>query len=157
MRARNAPRDSPERAFYVWSDDDRKYAGTRVIFTDTETSNWAWDPEASAYYWHRFFSHQPDLNFDNPAVVGAMTDAMRFWSEVGIDGFRLDAVPYLCEREGTNNENLDETHGVIKVLRAVLEKSSPTASSWPRQTSGPRTCRPTSARATSATCASTFR
>jgi maltose alpha-D-glucosyltransferase/alpha-amylase len=122
VRARNAPRDSPERAFYVWSDDDRKYAGTRIIFTDTETSNWAWDPVAGQYYWHRFFSHQPDLNFNNHAVVGAMTDAMRFWSEVGVDGFRLDAVPYLCEREGTNNENLAETHGVIKVLRAVLEE-----------------------------------
>ena len=141
QRARAAPRDSPERAWYVWSDDDRKYAGTRIIFTDTETSNWAWDPVAGQYYWHRFFSHQPDLNFQNPEVIGAVTDAMRFWSKVGVDGFRLDAVPYLCEREGTNNENLPETHGVIKILRAVLEQEFPDriflaeANQWPEDLS----------------------
>ncbi len=141
QRARNAPRGSPERDFYVWSDDDRKFAGTRIIFTDTEMSNWAWDPVAGQYYWHRFFSHQPDLNFQNPVVIGAIVDAMRFWSRVGIDGFRLDAVPYLCEREGTNNENLPETHGVIKILRAVLEKEFPDriflaeANQWPEDLS----------------------
>ncbi len=141
QRARTAPRGSPERAYYVWSDDDRAYAGTRIIFTDTETSNWAWDPVAGQYYWHRFFSHQPDLNFQNHDVVGAIVDVMRFWSNVGIDGFRLDAVPYLCEREGTNNENLPETHGVIKVLRAVLEREFPDriflaeANQWPEDLS----------------------
>jgi maltose alpha-D-glucosyltransferase / alpha-amylase len=141
QRARAAPRDAPERAWYVWSDDDRRYAGTRIIFTDTEMSNWAWDPVAGQYYWHRFFSHQPDLNFQNPEVIGAVTDAMRFWSKVGIDGFRLDAVPYLCEREGTNNENLPETHGVIKILRAVLEQEFPDriflgeANQWPEDLS----------------------
>ena len=137
QRARRAPRDSPERNFYVWSDDDKRYDGTRIIFTDTERSNWAWDPVAGQYYWHRFFSHQPDLNFANPEVIGAITDAMRFWSARGIDGFRLDAVPYLCEREGTNNENLPETHGIIKILRAVLEHEYPDriflaeANQWP--------------------------
>ncbi|HEY0384191.1 MAG TPA: maltose alpha-D-glucosyltransferase [Candidatus Elarobacter sp.] len=137
QRARHAPRGSPERDFYVWSDDDRKFAGTRIIFTDTETSNWAWDPVAGQYFWHRFFSHQPDLNFQNYEVVAAIIGAMRFWCNVGVDGFRLDAVPYLCEREGTNNENLAETHGVIKVLRAALEKEFPDriflaeANQWP--------------------------
>ena len=141
QRARRAPRNSPERDFYVWSDDDRKYAGTRIIFTDTETSNWAWDPVAGQYFWHRFFSHQPDLNFQNHAVTGAIVDAMRFWCNVGVDGFRLDAVPYLCEREGTNNENLPETHGVIKVLRAALEDAFPDriflaeANQWPEDLS----------------------
>ncbi|HYZ15991.1 MAG TPA: maltose alpha-D-glucosyltransferase [Candidatus Acidoferrum sp.] len=137
QRARRAPRDSAERAWYVWSDDDKKYQGTRIIFTDTEYSNWAWDPLAGQYYWHRFFAHQPDLNFDNPEVLRAIIDVMRFWSKIGIDGFRLDAVPYLCEREGTNNENLPETHAVIKILRAVLEKEFPDriflaeANQWP--------------------------
>ncbi|MCU1460827.1 MAG: trehalose synthase [Acidimicrobiales bacterium] len=141
QRARQAPRDSPERAFYVWSDDDRAYSGTRIIFTDTEMSNWSWDPVAGQYYWHRFFSHQPDLNFENPAVIGAMIDAMRFWSKAGVDGFRLDAVPYLCEREGTNNENLPETHAIIKILRAVLENEFPDriflaeANQWPEDLS----------------------
>ncbi len=139
--ARRAPKGSPERDFYVWSDDDRKFAGTRIIFTDTETSNWAWDPVAGQYFWHRFFSHQPDLNFQNHAVTGAIVDAMRFWCNVGVDGFRLDAVPYLCEREGTNNENLPETHGVIKVLRATLESEFPDriflaeANQWPEDLS----------------------
>jgi maltose alpha-D-glucosyltransferase/alpha-amylase len=119
--ARRAPADSPERDFYVWSDTDQIYQGTRIIFTDTETSNWAWDPVAKAYYWHRFFSHQPDLNFDNPAVLEAIFKVMRFWLDMGVDGFRLDAIPYLVERDGTSNENLPETHAVIKQVRAAID------------------------------------
>jgi maltose alpha-D-glucosyltransferase / alpha-amylase len=119
--ARRAPIGSNRRNFYVWSDDDKKYAETRIIFRDTEKSNWAWDPEARQYYWHRFFSHQPDLNFDNPRVVRAVTGVMNFWLDTGVDGLRLDAIPYLCEREGTNNENLPETHIVLKRLRAELD------------------------------------
>ncbi len=99
----------------------RSIAGTRIIFTDTETSNWTWDPVAKAYYWHRFFSHQPDLNFDNPSVLKAVLRAMRFWLDMGVDGFRLDAIPYLVEREGTSNENLPETHAVIKKIRAAID------------------------------------
>src|SRR5665213_2157705 len=119
--ARNSPPGSAEREFYVWSDTDQKYLGTRIIFTDTETSNWTWDPQAKAYYWHRFFSHQPDLNFDNPHVLESVLQIMRFWLDMGVDGFRLDAIPYLVEREGTNNENLRETHAVIKQLRAAID------------------------------------
>ena len=119
--ARRAPAGSSKRDFYVWSDTDRKYAGTRIIFTDSEPSNWTWDPVAKAYYWHRFFSHQPDLNFDNPTVLKAVFRAMRSWLEMGVDGFRLDAIPYLCERDGTSNENLPETHAVIKRIRALLD------------------------------------
>ncbi|GAA4329681.1 maltose alpha-D-glucosyltransferase [Variovorax defluvii] len=119
--ARRAPPGSPERDFYVWSDTDQLYQGTRIIFTDTETSNWTWDPVAKAYYWHRFFSHQPDLNFDNPAVLEAVFKTMRFWLDMGVDGFRLDAIPYLVERDGTSNENLPETHAVIKKLRAAID------------------------------------
>jgi maltose alpha-D-glucosyltransferase/alpha-amylase len=121
--ARHAPPGSPLRDFYVWSDTDQKYLGTRIIFTDTETSNWTFDPVAKQYYWHRFFSHQPDLNFDNPAVMDAVLQIMRFWLDMGVDGFRLDAIPYLVEREGTNNENLVETHAVIKQLRAAIDAS----------------------------------
>jgi len=121
QRARRAKRGSVWRDFYVWSDDDRKYEGTRIIFTDTETSNWTWDSVAGQYYWHRFFSHQPDLNYENPRVIEAILNVMRFWLDLGVDGLRLDAVPYLCEREGTNCENLPETHGVLKILRAVLD------------------------------------
>jgi maltose alpha-D-glucosyltransferase / alpha-amylase len=121
--ARHAPAGSPQRDFYVWSDTDQKYLGTRIIFTDTESSNWTWDPVAKAYYWHRFFSHQPDLNFDNPQVMEAVLKIMRFWLDMGVDGFRLDAIPYLVEREGTNNENLRETHAVIKELRAAIDAS----------------------------------
>ncbi|MFT3859048.1 MAG: maltose alpha-D-glucosyltransferase [Aquabacterium sp.] len=121
QRARLAPPGSPERDFYVWSDTDTRYPGTRIIFTDTETSNWTWDPVAKAYFWHRFFSHQPDLNFDNPLVLEAVFKVMRFWLDMGVDGFRLDAVPYLVEREGTNNENLPETHAIIKQLRAAID------------------------------------
>lgn len=119
--ARLAPPGSPERNFYVWSDTDQLYQGTRIIFTDTETSNWSWDPVAKQYYWHRFFSHQPDLNFDNPAVLEAIFKTMRFWLDMGVDGFRLDAIPYLVERDGTSNENLPETHAVIKKLRAAID------------------------------------
>jgi maltose alpha-D-glucosyltransferase/alpha-amylase len=119
--ARAAPPGSPERNFYVWSDTDQIYQGTRIIFTDTETSNWTWDPVAKQYFWHRFFSHQPDLNFDNPAVLEAIMKTMRFWLDMGVDGFRLDAIPYLVERDGTSNENLPETHDVIKKLRATID------------------------------------
>ncbi|OWK22929.1 hypothetical protein AJ87_38795 [Rhizobium yanglingense] len=106
QRARHAPPGSPERDFYVWSDTDQKFPETRIIFLDTEKSNWTWDPVAGAYYWHRFYSHQPDLNFDNPLVLKELLSVMRLWLETGIDGFRLDAIPYLVEREGTINENL---------------------------------------------------
>ncbi len=119
--ARRAPPGSALRDFYVWSDDDRKYRDTRIIFTDTEKSNWTWDEVAKAYYWHRFFSHQPDLNFDNPRVLEAVVKIMRFWLDLGVDGYRLDAIPYLIEREGTSNENLRETHAVIKQLRAAID------------------------------------
>lgn len=121
QRARRAKKGSVWRDFYVWSETDKKYADTRIIFTDTETSNWTWDPVAGEYYWHRFFSHQPDLNFANHRVIEALLNVMRFWLDTGVDGMRLDAVPYLCEREGTNNENLPETHGVIKIFRAALD------------------------------------
>jgi maltose alpha-D-glucosyltransferase/alpha-amylase len=120
-RARRSDKNSSARNWYVWSDTDQKYQGTRIIFTDTEKSNWTWDPEAGQFYWHRFFSHQPDLNFDNPRVVSAVVQVMKRWLDAGVDGFRLDAIPYLCERDGTNNENLPETHAVIKTLRAELD------------------------------------
>src|SRR5258706_1127398 len=120
--ARRAHKGSSKRNYYVWSDDPKKYAGTRIIFTDTESSNWAWDEVAQAHYWHRFFSHQPDLNFDNPRVLKAVIHTMRFWLDMGVDGFRLDAIPYLVEREGTNNENLPETHPVIKQIRTALDR-----------------------------------
>jgi maltose alpha-D-glucosyltransferase/alpha-amylase len=119
--ARRAPPGSAKRNFYVWSDTDQKFPETRIIFTDTETSNWAWDPVAKAYYWHRFFSHQPDLNHNNPAVVKTVIRVMRFWLDMGVDGLRLDAIPYLCVREGTNNENLPETHAVLRQMRAVVD------------------------------------
>ncbi len=121
QRARNAPKDSPERDFYVWTDDPTRYQDARIIFTDFETSNWTWDPVAEQYYWHRFFHHQPDLNFDNPAVLEAVSSVMDFWLDVGVDGLRLDAIPYLIERDGTNCENLPETHDVIKKLRAHMD------------------------------------
>ena len=123
QRARKAPPGSPERDFYVWSDTDQKYQGTRIIFCDTEKSNWTWDQEAGAYFWHRFYSHQPDLNFDNPQVLEEVLNVMRFWLDLGVDGLRLDAVPYLKEREGTNNENLPETHDVLKAIRAEIDRS----------------------------------
>jgi maltose alpha-D-glucosyltransferase/alpha-amylase len=121
-RARAAPKGSPERNFYVWSDDPTLYSAARIIFTDTEKSNWSWDPEAEQFYWHRFFSHQPDLNFDNPAVLEAVIGIMRFWLDMGVDGMRLDAIPYLIERDGTNCENLPETHVVLKALRTALDQ-----------------------------------
>jgi len=118
QRARKAKPGSVARNYYVWSDTDEKYKGTRIIFTDTEKSNWTWDPEASAFYWHRFFSHQPDLNFDNPHVLRSVLNVMEFWLDIGVDGFRLDAIPYLCEREGTSCENLAETHAALKPFLA---------------------------------------
>jgi len=120
--ARHAPPGSTKRDFYVWSDTDAKYSGARIIFTDSETSNWTWDPVAKAYFWHRFFHHQPDLNYDNPLVFRAVTKVMRFWLDMGIDGMRLDAIPYLIEREGTNCENLPESHEVIKRVRKEMDK-----------------------------------
>ena len=137
QRSRRAKPGSNHRNFYVWSDTDQRYQETRIIFCDTETSNWAWDPVAQAYYWHRFYSHQPDLNFDNPAVVRAVINVMRFWLDLGVDGLRLDAVPYLIERDGTNNENLAETHQILRTLRAEIEASYPDkmllaeANQWP--------------------------
>jgi maltose alpha-D-glucosyltransferase/alpha-amylase len=122
VRAREAPAGSPERDFYVWNDTDQKYADARIIFTDTEKSNWTWDPVAKAYYWHRFFSHQPDLNYDNPAVVEEIAKVLRYWLEMGVDGVRLDAIPYLLEREGTNCENLPETHEIIKKIRREMDQ-----------------------------------
>ncbi len=116
---------SPKRDWYVWSDTDDKYKGARIIFLDTERSNWTWDPQAKQYYWHRFFSHQPDLNFDNPEVQEAIIDVMRFWCNMGVDGFRVDAVPYLFEREGTNCENLPETHAYIKRLQGGAGQGVP--------------------------------
>jgi maltose alpha-D-glucosyltransferase/alpha-amylase len=130
-------RDNPKRDWYVWSDTDAKYQGVRIIFIDTELSNWTWDPVSKSYYWHRFFSHQPDLNFDNPMVFEAMWEIMQFWLEMGVDGFRLDAVPYLVEREGTSCENLPETHAIIKEVRKRLDQFYPgrmllaEANQWP--------------------------
>jgi maltose alpha-D-glucosyltransferase / alpha-amylase len=123
-RARRSHRGSSARNWYVWSDTDKKYQGTRIIFTDTEKSNWTWDTEAGQFFWHRFFSHQPDLNFDNPRVVSALIQVMKRWLDAGVDGFRLDAIPYLCERDGTNNENLPETHAIVRKLRAELDAYS---------------------------------
>ncbi len=120
--ARKAPPGSPPRDYYVWSDNDQKYKDVRIIFTDTEKSNWTWDPVAKAYFWHRFFSHQPDLNFDNPLVIEEVLKAMRFWLDLGVDGLRLDAIPYLVERDGTNSENLPETHVVIKQIRRAMDE-----------------------------------
>ena len=137
QRARRAKRGSAIREYYVWSDTDKRYADARIIFTDTETSNWTWDPVAGQYYWHRFFSHQPDLNFDNPRVIESVVNIMRFWLDTGVDALRLDAVPYLYEREGTNCENLPETHAMLKGLRRVMDAEYPgrimlgEANQWP--------------------------
>jgi len=122
QRARLAPVGSVERDFYVWSDSETKYGGVRIIFTDTEKSNWTWDSAAKSYYWHRFFSHQPDLNYDNPLVIEEVQKAMRYWLDLGVDGLRLDAIPYLVERDGTNCENLPETHVVIKQIRREMDE-----------------------------------
>src|SRR6201993_1914432 len=122
QKSRRAPAGSPERDFYVWSDTPEKYKDARIIFKDFEPSNWTWDPLAKAYYWHRFYAHQPDLNWDNPEVRTAMFEAMDFWFDLGVDGLRLDAVPYLFEREGTNCENLPETHWALKELRKHVDE-----------------------------------
>jgi maltose alpha-D-glucosyltransferase/alpha-amylase len=140
QRARKAKKGSKARDFYVWSDTDHKYDGTRIIFLDTEKSNWTWDPVAEQYFWHRFYSHQPDLNFDNPQVMKAVLEVMRYWLDMGIDGLRLDAIPYLIERDGTNNENLPETHAVLKQIRAEIDANYPDrmllaeANQWPEDT-----------------------
>jgi maltose alpha-D-glucosyltransferase/alpha-amylase len=134
--SRSSP-DSPKRDWYVWSDNDERYPDARIIFVDSEPSNWTWDPVAGQYYWHRFFSHQPDLNYDNPEVREAMVEVLRFWLDLGIDGFRLDAVPYLFERDGTNGENLPETHDFLRRLRAEVDSKYPDrvllaeANQWP--------------------------
>jgi maltose alpha-D-glucosyltransferase/alpha-amylase len=122
QRARRAKPSSRARDYYVWSDTSEKYQGVRIIFKDTELSNWTWDPVANAYFWHRFYSHQPDLNFDNPVVEQEMTKVMDFWLDLGVDGVRLDAVPYLYEREGTSCENLPETHEFLKRLRKHVDE-----------------------------------
>jgi maltose alpha-D-glucosyltransferase/alpha-amylase len=137
QRARTAPKGSPERDFYVWTDNPEQYKDVRIIFQDFEASNWTWDPEAQQYYWHRFFHHQPDLNFDNPAVQDEIFRIIDYWCEMGVDGFRLDAVPYLYEREGTNGENLPETHAFLKRLRKHIDEKYPgtaflaEANMWP--------------------------
>ncbi|MBK9035516.1 MAG: maltose alpha-D-glucosyltransferase [Myxococcales bacterium] len=137
QRARQAPAGSPHRAWYVWSDTPKRYADARIIFQDFETSNWSWDPVANAYYWHRFYAHQPDLNFENPDVQAALFEVIDFWMELGVDGMRLDAVPYLFEREGTSCENLPETHAFLKQLRAHIDAKFPNrmllaeANQWP--------------------------
>jgi maltose alpha-D-glucosyltransferase/alpha-amylase len=125
QRARSAPPGSPERDYYVWSDTDERYRDARIIFVDSERSNWTWDPVAKAYYWHRFFHHQPDLNYDNPAVVREMLAVLDFWLDLGVDGFRLDAVPYLVERDDTSCENLPEAHAIIKEIRAHIDARAP--------------------------------
>ncbi len=130
-------KDSPKRGWYVWSDTDLRYSEARIIFTDTERSNWAWDEQTGYFYWHRFFSHQPDLNYDNEEVQRAIFDVVSYWLEMGIDGFRLDAIPYLYEREGTNCENLPETHAFLKRLRSHVDAHYPgrlllaEANQWP--------------------------
>jgi len=130
-------RENPKRDWYVWSETDTRYQGVRIIFVDTEMSNWAWDPISKSYYWHRFFNHQPDLNYDNPAVREAMWEVMKFWLDIGVDGFRLDAVPYLIERDGTSCENLPETHEIIRDLRKRVDAAYPgkmllaEANQWP--------------------------
>ncbi|PWB51384.1 MAG: maltose alpha-D-glucosyltransferase [Anaerolineales bacterium] len=138
FQAARSSRASLYRDYYVWSDNDQKYASARIIFVDTEKSNWTWDPLARQYFWHRFYSHQPDLNFDNPAVRYEMLSVMKFWLDLGIDGFRVDAVPYLFEREGTSCENLPETHVFLKEMRAFVEAKYPgrillcEANQWPQ-------------------------
>jgi maltose alpha-D-glucosyltransferase/alpha-amylase len=139
FQAARSDRNSPYRDYYVWSDTDTKFPDARIIFTDTERSNWTWDHEARQYFWHRFFSHQPDLNYDNPAVRQEMLDIMAFWLDRGIDGFRVDAVPYLFEREGTNCENLPETHAFCKDMRRLVDERYPgtlllaEANQWPSE------------------------
>jgi len=140
QRARRARPGSSHRNYYVWSDSDQKYTDTRIIFLDTEPSNWTWDPVAKAYFWHRFYSHQPDLNFDHPPVMREVLNLLHYWLKMGIDGLRLDAIPYLIEREGTNCENLPETHDVLKRIRAEMDAHYPDrmllaeANQWPEDT-----------------------
>lgn len=140
QRARKAKPGTPERDFYVWNDSPDRYPETRIIFIDTEKSNWTWDEEAQSYFWHRFYSHQPDLNFDNPAVMIEIKKLLHYWLDMGVDGLRLDAIPYLVERDGTNNENLPETHAVLKELRAEMDRHYPDrmflaeANQWPEDT-----------------------
>ena len=130
-------KDNPKSDYYVWSDTDDRYPDARIIFTDTEPSNWTWDPVRGQYFWHRFFSHQPDLNYENEEVHEAMIDALRFWLDLGLDGFRLDAVPYLYVRDGTNGENLPQTHEFLKKLRKTVDAEYPDkvllaeANQWP--------------------------
>lgn len=137
FQAARSDRNSPYRDYYVWSDTDQKYKDARIIFLDTEKSNWTWDEEAGQFFWHRFYSSQPDLNFDNPAVREEMKNVMRFWLDLGVDGFRADAVPYLFEREGTNCENLPETHAYLKEIRRFIDENYPgrillcEANQWP--------------------------
>jgi maltose alpha-D-glucosyltransferase/alpha-amylase len=137
QESRKGGDDNPYKDWYVWSDTDERYQDARIIFTDTETSNWTWDPVRGAYYWHRFFSHQPDLNYENPAVHDAMLDTLRYWLDLGLDGFRMDAVPYLYEEEGTNCENLPRTHEFLKKVRATVDDEYPDrvllaeANQWP--------------------------
>ncbi|WP_207496514.1 maltose alpha-D-glucosyltransferase [Aridibaculum aurantiacum] len=139
QRARTAPKGSPERDYYVWTDDPNQWKDVRIIFQDFEASNWTWDPVAQQYYWHRFFHHQPDLNYDNPAVQEEIFKVLDYWCEMGVDGFRLDAIPYLFEREGTNGENLPETHEFLKKLRAHIDSKFPgivflaEANMWPEE------------------------
>jgi maltose alpha-D-glucosyltransferase / alpha-amylase len=140
QRARKAKKGSAWRDFYVWSDTDKAFGGTRIIFLDTEKSNWTWDEAAGAYFWHRFYAHQPDLNFDNPHVLKAVLGVMRFWLDLGVDGLRLDAIPYLVEREGTSNENLPETHAILRRIRRTVDAEYPDrlllaeANMWPEDT-----------------------
>ena len=143
--------------WYVWGDDDTRWSEARIIFVDTEPSNWTWDPVRGQYYWHRFFSHQPDLNYDNPEVQEQMLDVLRFWLDLGLDGFRLDAVPYLYERDGTNGENLPETHEFLKRVRAEVDAHYPDRVLLAEANQWPATSSSTSATATSATWRSTSR
>jgi len=137
FQSARSSRESPYRDYYVWSDSNQKYQGARIIFLDAEKSNWTWDERAGQYFWHRFYSSQPDLNYDNPAVRSEVLNVMKFWLDQGIDGFRADAVPYLFEREGTNCENLPETHAYLKELRRYLDEHYPgcillcEANQWP--------------------------
>ncbi len=138
FQSARADRNSPFRDYYVWSDDPQRYKRARIIFCDTETSNWTWDEQAGQYYWHRFYACQPDLNYDNPAVQDEILDVMRFWLDLGVDGFRVDAVPYLFEREGTNCENLPETHAFLQRMRRFVDEHYPDrlllceANQWPQ-------------------------
>src|SRR5207244_11219563 len=137
FQASRSERDGPYGDYYVWSDADDRWPEARIIFIDTEPSNWTWDPVRGQYFWHRFFAHQPDLNYDNPEVQEAMLNVLRFWLDLGIDGFRLDAVPYLYERDGTNGENLPETHEYLRKVRTEIDARYPDrvllaeANQWP--------------------------